>query len=50
MDRWKEQPRIELNVRSPMPLEKLEGLKQLIKKAALLKLKEMEEKTLKKAA
>jgi len=48
MARWKEPPRITV-VETPMPPEKLEGLKQLIKKIALRKIKEMEETALKKA-
>ncbi len=43
MARWKEPLKIEVNEVSPMPPEKLKGLKQLIKKIAMRKLKEMEE-------
>ncbi len=50
MARWKEALKIEVNERSPMPPEKLEGLKQLIKKVAMRKLKEMEETALREAA
>ena len=41
--------RIKLSVVEPLPAENLEVLKELVKKAALRKLKEMEEQTTEKA-
>jgi len=46
MARWKEPPNIIVTETTPIPPEKLEGLKRLIKKTALRKIKEMEETAL----
>jgi len=43
--KWKEPPEIEVAFVEPLPPENLERLKELIKKAALRKLKELEEET-----
>jgi hypothetical protein len=42
--KWKEPPEIEVAFVEPLPPENLERLKELIKKAALRKLKELEER------
>jgi len=43
MARWIEPPNIIVMETTPMPPEKLEGLKRLIKKIALRKIREMQE-------
>jgi len=43
--KWKEPPEIEVAFVEPLPPENLERLKELIKKAALRKLKDLEEET-----
>jgi len=47
--KWKEPPEIEVAFVEPLPPENLERLKELIKKAALRKLKELEEEALNEA-
>jgi len=42
--KWKEPPEIEVAIVEPLPPENLEVLKELVKKAALRKLKALEEK------
>lgn len=48
--KWKKPPKIEVVEVEPLPPENLEVLKELVKKAALRKLKQMEEERKKKKA